>query len=143
MRPAHLCVLLLAAAVLVGCASTTARPDTATRLASKIKTSVLPPGGLLYTDYKAPLVFTPGLTRMKELEPIGASREGSATAFQIGVPPLPFPGLVSGVDLVAWGDASVEAAAKSNGINEIKAADYRAEIYLSIFRRTTVYVYGD
>lgn len=143
MRAAHALALLLAVAVLAGCAGTTARPDMATRAVAKIKTSVIPPPGVIYTDYSAPLVFTPALTRLGTLEPVGASKEGSATAYEIGIPPLPVPGLIMGLDLFAWGDASYEAAAKSAGIQEVRAADYHMRSILMVFRRTTIMVYGD
>jgi len=143
MRAAQALALLLAVAVLAGCASTTARPDMGTRVVAKIKTSVIPPPGVLYTDYTAPLVFTPALTRLGVLEPVGASKEGSATAYEIGLPPLPIPGLVMGLDLFAWGDASYETAAKSAGIQEVRAADYHMRSILMVFRRTTIMVYGD
>lgn len=143
MRWAHALALLLTVALLAGCASTTARPDMGTRVVAKLKTSVIPPPGVIYTDYTAPLVFTPALTRLGYLEPTGASKEGSATAYQIGLPPLPVPGLIMGLDLFAWGDASYETAAKSAGIQSVNAADYHMRSILMVFRRTTVIVYGD
>ena len=71
------------------------------------------------------------------------SRVGRSTSFQIGLPPLPFPGLTSGIDLFAWGDASVKSAAQSVGISDVKHVDRAYSVILMIYRRFTTEVYGD
>ena len=59
------------------------------------------------------------------------AKKGSATSHQIGVPPLPIPGLTMGIELFAWGDASQETASRMAGISSVKHSDYAAEIYLA------------
>ncbi len=157
MRGLIALALLAGLPIVTGCASVTMRPDSGYRAVSKLRTAVLPPPGLVYTKHKAPLVFVPrqqGLrsgvlgaraaSQEREFEPITfGSKMGTATSSQLGLPPLPFPGLTMGLDLFGWGDASQDAAAKSAGIRQITHADYQFEVYLAIFRRVTVEVYGD
>ncbi len=132
MRAAIVLALMISLGLVTGCVR--ARPDAGFRLANKLGAPVLTPPGLLYTNTKAPLAFGP--------TDFG-SKVGRATSSQIGLPPLPFPGLTSGIDLFSWGDASVKAAAANGGISNIKHTDYAYEVYVAIFRRFTVEAYGE
>ena len=55
---------------------------------------------------------------------VAGSKKGMATSFQIGLPPMPFPGLYSGAHIFGWGDASVKTAAANGGIREVQHSDY-------------------
>jgi len=77
--------------------------------------------GLAYTDIKAPLAVTSAQ---------GSSKVGTATANGI-------------LGMVATGDASVEAAAKSAGITKIHNVDYHSTSILGIVSDYTVIVYGE
>ncbi|TAJ10104.1 hypothetical protein DMA11_19450 [Marinilabiliaceae bacterium JC017] len=77
--------------------------------------------GLAYTDVKAPLAVTSNT---------GSSKVGTATAKGI-------------LGLVATGDASVEAAAKSAGITKIHNVDYHSTSVLGIVSEYSVVVYGE
>ena len=122
----------------LGCANTVfngaRRPDAAYRAVSKIAAPVIPPPGVLYGDVRAPLAIGP--THF-------GPRKGTATSSQIGLPPLPFAGLAQGLDLFAWGDASLDAAAAEGGISKVEHTDYRLETYFFVYRRFTVEAYGE
>lgn len=75
----------------------------------------------LYTDVKAPLAVTGNS---------GASKVGTAEANSI-------------LGIVATGDASIDAAAKSAGITKIHHVDYEAKNILGFYATFTVYVYGE
>lgn len=77
--------------------------------------------GGLYTDVKAPLAVTSNE---------GSSKVGSAEATSI-------------LGLVATGDASIDAAAKSAGITKIHHVDYYSTNILGIYATFTVLVYGE
>lgn len=77
--------------------------------------------GLAFTDVKAPITATANA---------GASKVGKATAKGI-------------LGLVATGDASIQAAAKSAGITKIHSVDYQAKSILGIVSEYTVIVYGE
>ena len=104
------------------------------RGAVKESVPVIPPKGILYTKIKAPIWLGPTSF---------GSRMGSATTRQIGLPPLPVPGLTTGLDLVAWGDASIQSAAAGAGITDVKHVDYESQVFLLFFRKFTIEVYGD
>lgn len=127
--------LLLALSTLCGCAATTQRALSVNRaLYGDLKAPVMPPAGVVWTSYRAPLDVGP--------TDFG-SKTGRATSHQIGLPPLPFYGLTRGVSLFAWGDASKETAARQGGITEIEHADYRLQIFVFVYKRFTTEVYGD
>lgn len=77
--------------------------------------------GGIYTDVKAPVAATSAS---------GSSKVGTAEASSI-------------LGIVATGDASIEAAAKSAGISTIHHVDYQAKNILGIYATYTVYVYGE
>ncbi len=74
-----------------------------------------------YTDVKSPVAIT-GNT--------GSSKVGTAEAKSI-------------LGIVATGDASIQAAAKSAGIKKIHHVDQHATSILGIIATYTVYVYGE
>ncbi|HKJ42899.1 MAG TPA: TRL-like family protein [Sunxiuqinia sp.] len=77
--------------------------------------------GSLYTDVKAPVAVTSNSN---------SSKVGSAEATSI-------------LGLVATGDASIEAAAKSAGITKIHHVDEYSTSILGVYATYTVYVYGE
>ncbi|MCF8366609.1 MAG: TRL-like family protein [Bacteroidales bacterium] len=80
-----------------------------------------PVTGLVYTDIKAPLAVT--------------SNEGST---KVGTAKMQ-----SILGIVATGDASIEAAAKSAGITKIHHVDYEATSIIGVIATFTVLVYGE
>nr|NQU90667.1 hypothetical protein [Bacteroidota bacterium] len=80
-----------------------------------------PVTGFIYTDVKAPIAVT-GNT--------GSTKVGTAKMQSI-------------LGLVATGDASIEAAAKSAGITKIHHVDYEATGILGIIATFTTVVYGE
>ena len=138
MKTAIAIAVGLALALLSGCVGVStgdvSRPDLAYRALGKVKVPVIPPQGLLYTSYHAPL----------SLEPTAfGPKKGRATSYQIGLPPLPFRGLATGIDLIAWGDASQRRAALNGRIEEVGHADYEMRVFLFIYRIFTTEVYGN
>lgn len=77
--------------------------------------------GVLYSDVKSPLAVTGN-----EI----STKVGKAEATSV-------------LGIVATGDASIDAAAKSAGITKIHHVDQQAVQALGIFARYTVYVYGE
>lgn len=133
MRSAIALAACLGLAALTGCAAAS-RSDTAYRALAKLHAPVIPPQGLFYTHLKAPISL--------EATDFGAKR-GTATSEQIGLPPLPFYGLQTGLDLFAWSDASLQAAAAAGGITEVEHVDYELTVVLFFYRRFTIEVYGN
>lgn len=131
MRAAIAGALGIALVALSGCAT---RSDAPYRALAKLHAPVIPPQGLFYTHLKAPISL--------EATDFGAKR-GTATSEQIGLPPLPFYGLQTGLDLFAWGDASLQAAAAAGGITEVEHVDYELTVVLFFYRRFTIEVYGN
>jgi len=100
------------------------------------KAAVIPPPGVIFMKSTAPLMAA------APQRPIG-SRQGTATSHSIGLPPLPFPGLMTGVNLISWGDASVETAQSNGGIEDASHSDYESMVVLMVYRRMKVIAYGD
>jgi hypothetical protein len=92
----------------------------ATMVAGCTVAPVMPPRGIVFSDQKAPL-FAGRET---------GTKEGQAAAYCV-------------LFLFAWGDASIEQAAKSGGITQIKHTDYRLFNVLGIFQQYTTIVRGD
>jgi len=92
-----------------------------------IKAPVAPPGGLLFTRFSAPLSLKFHST------PVTARVATSSTIFIRE----PFLGTSW-----AWGDASVQSAARNGGMNTIEYADYDFTEVLGLVMVTTVRVYG-
>ena len=100
---------------------------------SGYQSAVLPPPGILYSDFKAPQRDARG--------PLG-TKKGSATVHSIGLPPNPWTGLL-GWDLVSWGNASTEEAKRHGGIRNVTHVDYDFQMILMVYRRYTTEVYGN
>ena len=79
--------------------------------------------GVLYTDVQGPVTATGNAAGEKMLK-------GEAT-------------VASYLGLIAIGDASIEAAAKSAGITKIHHVDYHSTNRLGIVATYTVIVYGE
>ena len=80
-----------------------------------------PVTGFIYTDVKAPLAVTSNA---------GSTKVGTASMQSI-------------LGIVATGDASIEAAAKSAGITKIHHVDYEATSVIGVVATFTVVVYGE
>lgn len=78
--------------------------------------------GIFYTGVSAPLEATASTAP--------SSKSGKASASQV-------------VGLVAWGDASIQAAATNGGIKVIHHVDYHAFSILGVYSSFEVTVYGD
>ena len=84
----------------------------------------MPSSGALYTNNKAPLQLGYNNTEL-------GRKVGQATSHSFAY-------------LFAFGDTSVQSAAKDGGIKIIKHVDYEfTNVFFGIFTKTTVYVYGD
>lgn len=84
---------------------------------------VVPPQGFVYTGYKAPLDLDQNKTAV-------ATKSGRASTITI-------------LGMVAFGDASIEAAARDGGIQTIESADYQFTSVLGFFQQYTTIVYGN
>ena len=93
----------------------------ATLLLSSCAVVKSPLTGVWYTDVKAPVTATSNSN---------STRVGSAEATSI-------------LGVVATGDASIDAAAKSAGITKIHHVDEHSTSILGIFAKYKVYVYGE
>ena len=94
-----------------------------TGCAGGLRAPFKPPVGTIYTGFTAPLGVE--LTDTK----IGP-RTGSAKTTSI-------------LGLFAFGDASIQAAAKNGGLKKVYHADYKYNNILGIFAETTVIVNGE
>jgi hypothetical protein len=91
-------------------------------LACTVVAPVVPPPGLLYQSYEAPL-------SLHGLQKPGSKRGTASTQNILG--------------LFSWGDASVHTAAMQGGIQTIQHADYEFYSVLGIYSRYTTVVHGD
>ncbi len=89
---------------------------------------VQPPIGLIFTNYKAPLS-----TNLQATPAEG--KVGTSGAFYFREPFL-------GTSY-AWGDASIQAAAKNGNLTQIDYADYEFLQILGFFSKVTVRVHGN
>jgi hypothetical protein len=94
------------------------------------KAPVIPPRGVLFTQYKAPMTAEFNETDVSGL------RSGSTSTLYVRDP------FVTGQGF-AWEDASIQSAAKKAGITKIHYADYEMLEVLTIFGRFTVTVHGE
>jgi hypothetical protein len=102
---------------------------------SDFTSAIVPPPGILYSGFKAP-------QRPQATGPLG-SKKGTARVQSIGLPPLPVPGLATGVNLFSWGDASTEEAKRNGGVSQVTHVDYDFRMILMIYRRYITEVYGN
>lgn len=78
-------------------------------------------GGFVYTNTTPPITAT---------STAGATKEGRATCTNI-------------LGIVAYGDCSVDTAAKAGNISQIRSVDYNDWSILSLFATTTTIVKGN
>ncbi len=84
----------------------------------------MPSVGAIYSDTKAPLSLEYNKTDL-------GHKVGSASSHSF-------------LGLFAFGDVSVQSAAKDGSIKVIKHTDYEfTNVFFGLFTKTTVYVYGD
>ena len=94
------------------------------------KAPVVPPIGLIYADYKAPV--------MTQYNGDGlGTKHGSATITNVTAWPIH-----SALSVTVDG-AAVKQAAKDGQITKLKGADYEFMHILGIYSRLTVHAYGD
>lgn len=91
------------------------------------KSAFVPPGGILFTSYKAPL-----LVSYDDAAVSGNSGEASASYFYD-----PFLTRLS----FAWDDCSLDAATQDGRFNRVGSADYSFFNVLGVYAKTTVHVY--
>jgi hypothetical protein len=85
---------------------------------------VVPPTGLFYTDYKAPLDYNQNNSAI-------GSRSGKAETFSI-------------LWLVALGDASIKTAASNGSLTTITGADYEYfNVAFGAYQKYTTVVHGE
>jgi len=117
----------------VGCGSGMVGRRAALLRVGDTKAAVIPPLGIVYTKVRAQVTAgTPGAV---------GSRRGESSVIQLATPPL--PGIAPPVPLVAWGHASMEAAAKDGGIESVSHMDYELTTVLMVWRRFKLIAYGE
>lgn len=84
---------------------------------------VVPPPGWAFTDYAAPQDADLDETSL-------GNKTGTASSENV-------------LGLVAWGDASVQTAARNGGIDQINQTDYRFFNILGVYSKYTTVVYGE
>jgi len=87
---------------------------------------VVPPAGLLFTQYRAPL--TPQVSGVPVAKKVGTHSTSYFAYFLYSF---------------AWDDASIEAAARQGGLSKVYYADYEVLSVLGIYARFTVRAYGE
>lgn len=102
---------------LVGCLSAAAM------LSGCLSVPVMPPYGIVYTSYKAPLDFD------QEKSPVG-DKKGTAETMSI-------------LGLVAIGDGSIQTAAEDGNLKTIYGADYEYFNILGVYQTYTTIVTGE
>lgn len=92
------------------------------------KAPVVPPGGIIYTHYKAPLTGDVSKVQVGD-------KTGTATTRYVVIP---YSRLLS----AGWADASIEEAAKQGGLTTVEFADYEGLSVLGVYGELTVTVHG-
>ncbi|MCX7048280.1 MAG: TRL-like family protein [Candidatus Sumerlaeota bacterium] len=88
-----------------------------------LRAPVMPPVGLIYNEYMAPLSYEgKGL-------PLG-SKSGTASTESI-------------LGLVAWGDASLKTAAANGRLTKINHVDYEYLNVIGVYQHYTTVAYGE
>ena len=98
---------------------------------------VTPPKGFIFTLYRAPMSCQ--LDR-PEGAPCPANLKHGTTSVHAFVLPVPE---TQGVLSAGWGNAALDKAAGDAGIHTVYYADYELLEVLGIYKRVTVYVYGE
>lgn len=91
------------------------------------KSAFVPPGGVLFTSYKAPL-----LVSYDDAAVGRKSGEASASYFHDPI--------FTGLDF-AWDDCSLDTAVSDGRFSRVGSADYSFFSVLGIYAKTTVHVY--
>jgi len=92
------------------------------------KSAFVPPGGAMFTDYKAPLLVSYDDAAVSK-------NSGDASAEYVYVP------FTYGLLSFAWNDCSLDAAVKEGKFSRVGSADYSYFSVLGIYAKTTVHVY--
>jgi hypothetical protein len=90
---------------------------------------VVPPGGAIYTHYRAPL------TGDVNKAPV-SGKTGRASTRYIA---YPFSRVLS----IAWADASIKEAAQNGGLTRVEYADYEILQVFGVYAEFTVTVHGE
>lgn len=93
------------------------------------KSGFVPPPGILFTDYKAPL-----LVNYDDATVSRNSGDASESFVRI-------PFVAGGILSFAWDDCSLNAAVKEGRISRVGSADYSFFNVLGVYAKTTVHVY--
>jgi len=143
-RIAALALVAAAAAFTAGCTSAALDIDATA--------PVMPPGGIILTKQRAPLVFS---NQIPDVVPSaaqpGAGMAVGATARGISLPVNMKCGTAKAANLAlyyrwlsaGWGDCSIETAARNAGITRIAFADYELFSVLGLYNELTVRVFGE
>jgi len=91
------------------------------------KSAFVPPEGILFTSYKAPLLVSYDNAAVSQ-----NSGEASASYFHDWV--------LTGLDF-AWNDCSLDTAVQDGRFSRVGSADYSFFSILGIYAQTTVHVY--
>ena len=92
------------------------------------KSAFVPPGGALFTSYKAPLLVHYDNAAVSQ-------NSGEASADYAYVP------FTYGFLSFAWNDCSLDTAVKNGKFSRIGSADYSFFSVLGVYAKTTVHVY--
>jgi hypothetical protein len=84
---------------------------------------VVPPTGLIYSEYNAPLTT--------EFDQTQASQLKTGQAYSTSI-----------LGLIAYGDCSLDAAAKDGGLSTIEYCDYSFFNVLGVYQKFTVVAHG-
>lgn len=112
-------ILLMCVTTVVGCVT------------PPITAPVVPPPGVIFTQYTAPL-----MTDFEYTETADA-RRGTASARYLMIP------IVQNWISFTWGDASIDAAARNGNLSAINSADYQYLSVLGIYAELKVMTYGE
>ena len=91
------------------------------------KSGFVPPGGVLFSNYKAPLLVTYDAAAISR-------NQGDASSDYIYDP------FLTGLSY-AWGDCSLNEAIHDGRFNRVGSADYSFFNVLGIYKKTSVHVY--
>jgi hypothetical protein len=113
---------------------------------------VVPPGGAIYTQQRAPLVLSNQVPDVvpSSLQPAGGMMPAVATQ-GVKLPANMKCGTAEATNIVlyyqvlsvGWGDCSIETAARNAGITKIAFADYEIMSVLGFYNQIIVRVFGE
>ena len=88
-----------------------------------------PPSGVIYTNYKAPLLIDYNKASVE-------NQKGSASTEYIR------DAILTGILDASWGDSSIKKASENGRITKVGTADYEYFSIFQIYAKTTVHVHG-